>query len=189
MNTDFYKQLENNPVIAAVKDEEGLEACCGNQEVRVIFVLYGNVCSIGRIVGKLKEAGKTVLVHVDLIEGLSGKEIVAEFIRSHTEADGIISTKPSLIKKARECGLYTVLRVFILDSISFKNVARQTVAAGPDILEMLPGVMPKIIQKVRKNVKIPVIAGGLISDKEDVIEALSAGAISVSTTNPAVWEM
>ena len=51
MNTDFYKQLENNPVIAAVKDEEGLEACCGNQEVRVILVLYGNVCSIGRIVG------------------------------------------------------------------------------------------------------------------------------------------
>ncbi len=189
MNTDFYKQLESNPVIAAVKDEEGLAACCRNQEIRVIFVLYGNVCSIGQVVGRLKEAGKTVLVHVDLIEGLSGKEIVAEFIRSHTAADGIISTKPALIKKAREWGLYTVLRVFVLDSMSFRNVARQTAAAGPDMLEMLPGVMPKIIQKVRGNVKIPVIAGGLISDKEDVIEALSAGAISVSTTNPAVWEM
>ena len=35
----------------------------------------------------------------------------------------------------------------------------------------------------------PVIAGGLISDKEDVIEALDAGAISVSTTNQDVWFM
>jgi glycerol uptake operon antiterminator len=36
---------------------------------------------------------------------------------------------------------------------------------------------------------MPVIAGGLISDKEDIISALGAGAIAVSSTNPAVWNM
>ncbi|MCI8465730.1 MAG: glycerol-3-phosphate responsive antiterminator [Lachnospiraceae bacterium] len=189
MSSDFYKLLENNPVIAAIKDEKGLKACCQNQDIRVIFVLYGNICNIVQIVEQLKREGKTVLVHVDLIEGLNGKEIVVDFIRSHTMADGIISTKPALIRKAGECGLCTILRVFVLDSISLKNVSRQAAVAGPDMLEMLPGVMPKIIRKVKQTVRVPVIAGGLISDKEDVIEALSAGAISVSTTNPAVWEM
>lgn len=189
MNADFYKLLEDNPVIAAVKDEKGLKACCLNQDIRMTFVLYGNICNIRQTVERLKQAGKTVLVHVDLIEGLSGKEIIVDFIRTHTEADGIISTKPALVRKAGECGLSTVLRVFILDSMSFQNVPRQIGAAEPDMLEMLPGVMPKIIRNVKRMVKIPVIAGGLISDKEDVIEALSAGAISVSTTNPDVWEM
>ena len=30
---------------------------------------------------------------------------------------------------------------------------------------------------------------GLITDKEDVTGALGAGAVAVSTTNPAVWAM
>ena len=35
----------------------------------------------------------------------------------------------------------------------------------------------------------PIIAGGLISDKESVMAALSAGAIAVSSTNHEVWKM
>ena len=35
--------------------------------------------------------------------------------------------------------------------------------------------------------RVPVIAGGLISDKEDIIAALDAGAAAISSTNPAIW--
>ena len=58
-----------------------------------------------------------------------------------------------------------------------------------DLIEVLPGLMPKIIRRVAQLTGKPVIAGGLISDKEDVTAALSAGAVAVSTTNPAVWRM
>lgn len=37
--------------------------------------------------------------------------------------------------------------------------------------------------------RIPIIVGGLISDKESVMEALSAGAIAVSATSHEVWKM
>lgn len=189
MRTNFYELVEENPVIAAIKDEEGLEICCQCENIRMVFILYGTVCNIGQIVSQVKEAGKVAIVHVDLIEGLSGKEIVVDYIHSQTEADGIISTKPSLIRQAKKRGLYTILRVFLLDSMSFKNVSKQIGTAEPDMLEMLPGLMPKIIQSVNRVSPVPVIAGGLISDKEDIMAALSAGAISVSSTNPAVWEM
>ena len=53
----------------------------------------------------------------------------------------------------------------------------------------LPGLMPKMIRRLVQDTGKPVIAGGLISDKEDVTNALSAGAVAVSTTNPAVWRM
>ncbi|WP_352427367.1 glycerol-3-phosphate responsive antiterminator, partial [Enterocloster asparagiformis] len=36
---------------------------------------------------------------------------------------------------------------------------------------------------------IPIIAGGLIADKEDVMNALEAGALAISSTNQKVWLM
>lgn len=189
MDQKFYDLIEANPVIAAVKDMEGLETCCGREEIKVVFVLFGDICSIGGIVRQIKEADKVAMVHIDLIAGLGSKEISVDFIRENTAADGIISTKPSLIKRARELSLYTTLRVFVLDSMAFENIEHQMIIAKPDLIEILPGLMPKVISRVCRLVKVPVIAGGLISEKEDVVAALSAGAISVTTTNPGVWLM
>lgn len=189
MDQKFYDLIEANPVIAAIKDMEGLSACCAREEIKVVFILFGDICNIGSIVRQIKEAGKVAMVHIDLITGLSGKEVAVDYIKNNTDADGIISTKPVLIKRARELSLYTTLRIFVLDSMAFENIEHQMAVARPDIIEILPGLMPKVIKRVCKLVKIPVIAGGLISDKEDVMAALSAGAISVSTTNPQVWLM
>lgn len=189
MDQKLYDLIEANPVIAAIKDMEGLKACCVRDEIKVVFILFGDICNIGDIVRQVKEAGKVSMVHIDLITGLSGKEVAVDFIKNSTDTDGIISTKPALIKRARELSLYTTLRIFVLDSMAFENIERQVAVARPDIIEILPGLMPKVIRRVCKLVKIPVIAGGLISDKEDVMAALSAGAISVSTTNPQVWLM
>ena len=73
--------------------------------------------------------------------------------------------------------------------MAYQNIEKECVKVRPDIIEGLPGLMPKVIRKIAKSIRIPVIAGGLISEKEDVMAALDAGAISVSTTNPSVWEM
>lgn len=185
----FFELIEANPVIAAVKDEAGLNVCCSCEDIKVVFILYGDICSIGKIIQKVKQADKIAMVHVDLMEGLSGKEVIVDFMKANTQADGIISTRPALIKRGRELGFYTILRTFILDSMSYENIPKQVANAKPDMLEILPGLMPKIIKRVVKTAKVPIIAGGLISDREDVMNALSAGAISVSSTNPAVWEM
>lgn len=189
MDQKFYDMVEANPVIAAIKDKDGLEKCCHLQDIKVIFILYGDICNITTIVGQVKSAGKLAIVHVDLIAGLGTKEIAVDFIRQQTGADGIISTKPSMIRRAKELGLYTVMRFFILDSLSFESIEKQLAIVNPDFIEILPGVMPKIIRKVCKRVKTQVIAGGLITDKEDIMAALDAGAISVSSTNQKVWLM
>ena len=128
MNQQFYDAMEESPVIAAVKDFEGLEKCCRIEEIRVVFILFGDVCN-------------------------------------------------------------TILRFFIIDSMAFENISKQCHLVKADFIEILPGVMPKIIKKICKMGNIPVIAGGLVMDKEDVMAALSAGAISVSTTNQDVWLM
>ena len=182
------EEFEECPVIAAIKNEEGLRKCI-HSEIQIVFVLYGDICSIGDIVSRLKKAGKTVMVHLDLITGLSSREIAVTYLKAVTHADGIISTKPAVIRQAKEEGLFAIMRFFVIDSIAFDSIERQTESVHPDMIEVLPGVMPKIIRRICQNSRVPVIAGGLISDKEDIMAALSAGAVSISTTNQAVWFM
>ena len=188
---EFYEIVEENPVIAAVKDEEGVETCCTMEEVKVIFVLYGDICSIPGIVKRIKEAGKTALVHIDLITGLSAKEAAVDYIKNSTSADGILSTTPLMIQRAKELSMYAVLRYFVIDSMAIKSIENLDRQRGkkPDFIEVMPGVMPKVIRKICRSSRIPVIAGGLIADKEDVMGALEAGAVAVSSTNRSVWEL
>lgn len=188
MSRKLLEQLEDCPVIAAVKDEDGLNACL-ESEIGIVFVLYGDICTISEITEKLKEKGKTVIIHIDLIQGLSGKEIAVNFIHTSTKADGIISTKPTLIRQARELGMFTVMRFFAIDSMAFDNIRRQSEAVRPDVIEVLPGLMPRVIKRICQESRIPVIAGGLITEREDIMAALNAGAISISTTNRKVWFM
>lgn len=188
MSDSLKNLVEECPVIAAIKDEIGLEQCL-RTDIGIVFVLYGDICSIAEIVERLKEAGKTAMVHLDLISGLSSKEVAVDYIREYTRADGIISTKPMLIKRAHELGLFTIQRFFVLDSMAIDNIQKQTDAHTTDLIEILPGVMPKVIRKICGMTAIPIIAGGLISDREDVLSALDAGAVAVSTTKREVWEL
>lgn len=192
MNQEFYEAVEANPVIAAVKSDAGLQAAVEMEEIQVIFVLYGDVCTIPEILERIKAAGKKAMVHIDLIVGLSAKEISVEFIARQTRADGIITTKPALVRRAKELGIFAVLRFFVIDSLALKNIENLEMQCGtlrPDFIEVLPGVMPKVLGRIAKVSRIPMIAGGLITEKEDVIAALSAGAIAVSSTNQDVWNL
>ena len=164
--------LECSPVIAAVKDDKGLKRCF-ESECQVVFVLYGNICSIGGIVRQIQEHGKVAIVHVDLTAGLN--------------ADGIISTKPLLVKRALELGLYGVQRTFMIDSMAVNTMKKQIDTFHPDLVEVMPGVIPKVLKEIRAYTDIPIIAGGLISDKKDIMAAFAAGADAISTTKEELW--
>ena len=187
MDQRFYDAVAASPVIAAVKDQAGLTRCLAEENIRVVFLLFGDICSIADLVAQVKAAQKIVIVHVDLVTGLSAsREIAVDFIRTATQADGIISTRPNFIQRAKELHMYTILRVFVIDSMALSSLENLE-KVRPDFLEVLPGVMPKTIRQICKRVHTPVLTGGLIADKEDVMNALNAGAMAISTTNPAVW--
>lgn len=185
---ELLELLANGPVIASVKDDAGLDAAI-QSDVAVIFLLYGDVLTVGELVRRAHQAGKVIFVHLDLVEGLAPREISVDFIARSTAADGVLSTKANLTKRAKELGLVAVQRFFLLDSMAIRNIEKHLGQDVSDLIEVLPGLMPKIIRQVRLATGKPVIAGGLITDKEDVTGALSAGAVAVSTTNPDVWAM
>lgn len=188
---DIRELLYENPVIMAIKDGKDLRECLKEEysDNRVVFVLYGNIETIPTIVKKLKDKDKIVFVHENLVEGLSSSHFSPSFIKKYTDADGIITLRAQNAYEARKIGLCTVFRFFLLDSLSYESVKDTIKTTSSDILEVLPGIMPKMIGEISKRYPTPLVAGGLIRDKSDVVDALNAGAIAVSSSNYAVWKM
>lgn len=86
-------------------------------------------------------------------------------------------------------GLFTVLRFFVFDSMGYENMKQTIKDANCDVIEMLPGIMPNLIKDIKKRTNIPVVAGGLITTKEQVMAALNSDAIAISSSNYSVWQM
>ncbi len=76
-----------------------------------------------------------------------------------------------------------------MDSISVESALKAVQKYKPDAVEIMPGIMPRITEKLAKSVRVPIITGGLIEKKSDVIESLKAGALGVSTSNQEIWGM
>ena len=188
MRNRLLELIHENPSIAGIKDHDGLRQVM-KSDCRIVFILYGNIMTIADIVEKLKEHGKMVFINVDLVEGFASKEVVLEFLKRHTQVDGILSSKAVMIKAAKAQGLFTIHRFFLIDSFSYRNLAKQVELSKPDCIEIMPGCMPKVISWVVESIQIPVIAGGLVCDQDDAAAALKAGARAVSSTNPVVWSL
>ena len=92
--------LQDCPVIAALKSDAGLEKAV-RSDCTTVFFLYGTILDIASHVERVKQTGKIVFVHADLIEGLTARDITADFIAQNTQADGIISTRPNIIRRAK----------------------------------------------------------------------------------------
>ena len=178
--------FEISPIITAVKDEQGLEKAL-KTESPVVFLLFGNICNITGLVDQVKNSGKIAIVHVDLIQGLSSKEVAVDFIHQNTRADGIISTKAPLVRHAMDLGMIGGQRTFLIDSMALETTKKQLLTFQPDFMELMPGVMPKILKTVRGYTEIPLVAGGLISDQKDILAAFDAGVDAVSTTREELW--
>jgi glycerol uptake operon antiterminator len=177
-----------HPVIASIKDDDGLRAVV-NAPSPVVFVLFGSVMTIQGIVATLKKAGKTVFVDVDLLDGFSAKAITVDFLNAHTDAEGILSSKTIMIKAAKAAGLLAIHRLFLIDSFSYNNVGKQISLSQPDAIMILPGCMPRVIRWVKAETDLPLVAGGLVCDKDDVVGALGAGAVAIASSNRGVWLM
>ena len=175
--------LLDEPVIAAVKTDDALTAALASP-CSTVFLLASTLLNVGELVRRIHAAGKLAVVHIDLVDGLSAREVAVNSLIALCHPDGIISTHPSLIQ-----GLLTIQRAFILDSLSLNNLSGQLEQGKPDFVEILPGIMPRVITEISTRTRVPVIAGGLLRDKADVMAAMRAGASAVSTSAPELWDI
>ncbi len=176
--------LERSPIIAATANEKAFRNAL-SAPPEILFYQNISLPNIAKCVEEAHGAGKRLFVHIDLAEGLGKDRTGVEYL-ANCGVDGLISTRGQLIRYAREVGLLTVQRFFLLDSQSLSGVTNMIANTTPDWIEVIPGVIGKAIERFAGG-RVPVIAGGLIETKAEVTEALRCGAAAVSTSREDLW--
>ncbi|MBC7123326.1 glycerol-3-phosphate responsive antiterminator [Pseudothermotoga hypogea] len=177
-----------HPVVPALRSEEQLQKAAESMATSV-FLLYGDLMSLKNVVKYLHDHGKRVFVHLDLIKGLGKDESAVEYLKTQILADGMITTKGNLITVAKKVGLVPIQRIFLLDSQSLTTGIAQIKSHRPDYIEVLPGLIPDLIQQIVQETGISVITGGLIKTVQQAMEALKKGAMAVSTSEESLWNL
>ncbi|MBQ3063942.1 MAG: glycerol-3-phosphate responsive antiterminator [Clostridia bacterium] len=185
MKQDLLDCLCRTPVVAAVQ-EGALEAAIASP-AEVIFHLKSNVLTLPAQIAAVHAAGKHILVHLDLAEGI-GRDRAGLAYLAELGVDGVITTRTQLVRQAKEMGLIAVQRFFALDSQGLESAAEALANTAADLIEIMPGVIGKVIARFAAG-DIPVIAGGLIETKKEVVTALECGAFAVSTSKSSLWNL
>ena len=173
-------------IIAAVRNESEFKAAL-NGSAHIIFCLESDVLTLLSYVKKAHEAQKKLFIHIDLTDGI-GKDKSGILLAKKFGVDGIISTRVNIIKSAREVGVFTVQRFFVVDSKSLVTTLESIKSSKPDMIEIMPGIATKAIKTLSEKVDIPIIAGGLIETEDEMNDALNNGAKLVSTGKRELWK-
>ncbi|MCR2803592.1 glycerol-3-phosphate responsive antiterminator [Paenibacillus soyae] len=175
-----------NPIIASITSDEQLAQAIRSQVTR-INLMTGDISTLGDVVGQLHEAGKQVYVHMEMMQGIGRDASAIHYLARTFEVDGIITTKSQAVAAARLAGIRSIQRIFAIDSAAVDTGIRMIASSKPDEVELMPGLMPRIIREVRAKMSRPLIVGGLIRYKEEAREALDNGADFVSVGNSELW--
>ena len=75
----------------------------------------------------------------------------------------------------------------MIDSRSVDTALETLRSSKADMVEIMPAIAYKSIGKIKANINIPIIAGGLIEHKDEVFQALNSGAAMISTGKKEIW--
>lgn len=174
-----------NRVNAAVRNNEHLQAAL-TSNVEYIFLLQSNIMTLKETVDRIHDAGKKAFVHLDFVAGIARDKAGLQLLKFFG-VDGIITTRTGMIKPAKEVGLITIQRFFIVDSHSIDTAVDSIKISNPDLVEVMPGVIFHKIEEIAKQVNVPVMTAGLIDTEEALQASIDAGAKAVATSKVELW--
>lgn len=178
--------LVEHQIIPAVQSETDL-ADALKSDVNIIFLLTGSIFNIKELVDQIKAKNMHVFLHMEFIEGIAADKSGVAYVAKNIAPTGIISTRSNLIRVAKEMELMAIQRIFLIDRNAVVKGIKVIEQSLPDAVEVMPGVMPRVIREMTDLTPLPIIAGGLIGNKQEIDDALEAGALAVSTGSKELW--
>lgn len=181
------ENLRVNPLIAAAHHETLQLAV--NSRVSSIILMNGKLNELMEQNFQMYNKKKPILLHTDLIKGLSNDKEAIKFIKEYINPAGIVSTKSTMLRAAKKQGLTTIQRIFLIDSNSLKNSIESIRENDPDVVEVMPALVYPVVKIIKKQIDKPIILGGLISDKSQIFHMLKSDADGVSCSKSDLWNL
>jgi len=184
---DLRECFREHPVIASIRNDSDFKYAL-NSKVAALFILHGDIFNLPQIMEECKKYNKLVFLHMDLIKGIGRDREGLIYLAKKELCNGIVTTKNNLIDTAKKQGLIAIQRLFLLDSAALKTGEQILKHNQPDAVEILPGIAaPYFIEHIYKKLLCPVIAGGLISDKNEIEKLFQKGVLAISTSRKELW--
>lgn len=189
-NKSFEEIIAGQKVVACLRRTEDLTEILSHRQIKTIFILNSTIFELKQIATKANDSGKNIFVHIDLVEGLGKDATGVRFLAKAIGVKGIITTKGSLIKAAKNEGLISIQRFFMVDSEAVKTGIKMAKASKPEAIEIMPAFLPAFyLNEIKNSLGIPVIAGGLIRTEEDAQHVLATGFQAISTSRRNLWNL
>jgi glycerol uptake operon antiterminator len=104
-----------------------------------------------------------VCINVDLVSGVSEDASGLRFLSGRVE--GVISTHRHVVELAKQAGLFTIHRLFAIDSGAVERGVKPIRRAQPHCVEILPALAyPEVAAAYPELLERPVFAGGLLKE-------------------------
>jgi len=181
--------------IIMLNEQKVIPAISNHQDLKKFFELpltYGilmnfQLAQLPDLVKMMKENKKKVLIHSELIKGLSSDEFGAIHLIQTLGVDGIISSKPKVIDVCKKRKVIGIFRFFLKDSVSLAQSLEMAKKISPQFIEVLPACCLEIVERIKKETSSEILMGGLIGSKDQIKKCLNSGAIAVTTSNTSLW--
>ncbi|MCH2699170.1 glycerol-3-phosphate responsive antiterminator [Citrobacter sp. Cpo073] len=179
--------LARHPIIMAIYGIEQLKTALSSK-AEVCIIANIDLIKLQPVIELLSKAGKYVIVNIDSCNGLSqdkgGSDYVAE-----TGAMGLLSTRLQTVQRAKKCGLVTMQKIFVTDRSTWLRSLKAVEQSEPDYVQLMPAQMLPLLPQADRNVLPPIVASGFVCNEEHAQTALLHGAIAVSSSDSALWDV
>ncbi|GMV97057.1 MAG: glycerol-3-phosphate responsive antiterminator [Phycisphaerae bacterium] len=183
-------QWLSKPVIPVFWHFEGREPLLA--QASLLFLQGGELSELPPMLERLRSgpaADKPVMLHIDLLAGLTSDEAGLRYLAGLKGIDGIITVRGHLVGAARRLGLASILLLFLQDGRSVERGLHVIQQSKPDMVELVPGVAALETAAQFRAVAVPRIAGGLVRSPDLVRRLLDGGCAAVSSSDARLWEL
>lgn len=178
-------RLARRPVIATLYGAEQMDALLASQ-AEVAIVANIELRRLRSVISTITGAGKIAIVNIDSCDGISPDKGGVDYLVD-LGASSLLSTRVATIQRANKAGLLTMQKVFVTDRSTWPRSLKAIEQSDPNLVQIMPAPMLAHISEAEKQSMPPIVASGFVCGREHVQQALSSGAIAVSSSDAALW--
>jgi glycerol uptake operon antiterminator len=157
-------------------------------QIGAVALRHCNLFEFAPLLERAHRQQRAVYVNIDHIEGIHADAAGFSYLAHQLYCAGIISSNPRTLLLAKQAGMETIQRIFAADSTGLHTALESVDTASVDVLDISPAlVIPHLLPYLDEPLPLPVIGSGLIHTRQQVQEALRAGAVGVIVTRSDLW--
>ncbi|MFJ3314724.1 glycerol-3-phosphate responsive antiterminator [Herbaspirillum huttiense] len=137
---------------------------------------------------RVRDAGKFLMLNVDTCEGLAQDKAAIDYLVA-LGVPSLVSTRVATLLRASRAGMITMQKVFVTDRTTWPRSLKALEQSEPNLVQLMPAPMLTQLKPADRAVLPPIVASGFVCNADDARAALAGGAVALSTSEQAMWNL